>query len=786
MFKPKGVMFVSVFTVAISALFVHLSGAQGDSWRTIEFETTEVTKPDITVSPDDQWLVFTMLGHLFQLPAEGGITRQLTFGPHFDSEPAVSPDGSRIAFVSDRNGDDRNIFVFELQTGEIVQITHEPWVSRPAWRPDGQAIAYLHIEGGRERCPNNLALVCQVLLTKNESETITESPLLIRSLFYLPDGRLAWTVYEGDPHEGRGSTRIEVTSAEGGTSTLRLLEGMWNNVVPSPRGDGYYGTSRRYLPHHGFLGQPTDLLFISDSEEAVKHLATVGSPYCFLEDPRPAVPANAEALYVGEGGHLLRIALPAGTPERIAFRANLRFQFHPPVEPPTLALAEPGGALRPGSILDPQLSPDGRTLVFVALGYIWQQSLAGADAQRLLEGNGFERDPTFSPDGTRLAFVHSEHGTKEVRVLDLVSGEVRTLGSASSFGRLSWSPDRRRLVVGGKRGGRFRILALDVENGDEEVLASASPRYWLPRPHFSADGGTLYYTDDSTGTSLLYRLPLEEEAEAEAVTQPLDQFREGLVSPDGKQLVYRRNSEIWVVPLNSGTPSAGDARRITSEGGASFSFTPDGLAVIYAAGHRVWRQPLARGTRKEIPIQLALEVAEPPPLLVKRVRVLDFSTGGFGHETSIFVRGGRLEWIGSENGRQIPSETTVLDGGGGFAIPGLFDMHVHVESGWEASDVSQEAFIAYGVTSVRDMGERLPWVKTLADRGKTAQAVPRYFYPGDAFESSQPGRGGWGSKAKPRGESTCADGNNRAFISLRPTPRFRGRCDERSSMKRGG
>jgi imidazolonepropionase-like amidohydrolase len=298
--------------------------------------------------------------------------------------------------------------------------------------------------------------------------------------------------------------------------------------------------------------------------------------------------------------------------------------------------------------------------------------------------------------------------------------------------------------VGGKREGRFRVLALDVENGGEEVLASASWRYWLPRPHFSADGGELYYTDDSTGSPLLYRLPLEEQAEAEPVTQPLDQFREGLVSPDGKQLAYRRNSEIWVVPLTSGTPAADDARRLSAEGGASFAFTPDGSAVIYAAGNRVYRRPLAGRAPEEIPVQLALDVAEPIPVLVKRVRVLDFPQGGFGPETSVFVRGGRIEWIGSEDGRRIPSETTVLDAVGGFAIPGLFDMHVHVESSWEASDVAQEAFIAYGVTSVRDTGESFPWVKALADRSKTDQAVPRYFYPGDAFESSQPGRGGWG------------------------------------------
>ena len=40
--------------------------------RTIEFDTREVTQADVAVSPNDQWLVFTMLGHLFRLPVAGG------------------------------------------------------------------------------------------------------------------------------------------------------------------------------------------------------------------------------------------------------------------------------------------------------------------------------------------------------------------------------------------------------------------------------------------------------------------------------------------------------------------------------------------------------------------------------------------------------------------------------------------------------------------------------------------------------------------------------------------
>ena len=37
-----------------------------------------------------------MLGHLFRLPVEGGDAEQLTFGPYYDRDPAISPDGTRM------------------------------------------------------------------------------------------------------------------------------------------------------------------------------------------------------------------------------------------------------------------------------------------------------------------------------------------------------------------------------------------------------------------------------------------------------------------------------------------------------------------------------------------------------------------------------------------------------------------------------------------------------------------------------------------------------------------
>jgi imidazolonepropionase-like amidohydrolase len=88
--------------------------------------------------------------------------------------------------------------------------------------------------------------------------------------------------------------------------------------------------------------------------------------------------------------------------------------------------------------------------------------------------------------------------------------------------------------------------------------------------------------------------------------------------------------------------------------------------------------------------------------------------------------------MGSETDHSISPDTQIVEAKGRFAIPGLIDLHDHVENPWWGIDVNQAAFVAYGVTSVRDMGNSLAWVTALRDRSRgTADPVPRYFFAGD-------------------------------------------------------
>jgi Tol biopolymer transport system component len=84
-----------------------------EAGRTIRMDFTEGTWTSVDVSPDGQTLVFDYMGDLFTIPMTGGDAVQLTSGMAFDAQPRFSPDGSRVAFTSDRDGA-QNIWVMSL------------------------------------------------------------------------------------------------------------------------------------------------------------------------------------------------------------------------------------------------------------------------------------------------------------------------------------------------------------------------------------------------------------------------------------------------------------------------------------------------------------------------------------------------------------------------------------------------------------------------------------------------------------------------------------------------
>ena len=80
---------------------------------------------------------------IYVMDADGGNQKNLTNHPAYDGEPDWSPDGAKIAFVSDRNGDRTQIHVMDADGKNVIRLTDGPGSKGdPNWSPDGLKIAF--------------------------------------------------------------------------------------------------------------------------------------------------------------------------------------------------------------------------------------------------------------------------------------------------------------------------------------------------------------------------------------------------------------------------------------------------------------------------------------------------------------------------------------------------------------------------------------------------------------------------------------------------------------------
>ena len=89
-------------------------------------------------------------------------------------------------------------------------------------------------------------------------------------------------------------------------------------------------------------------------------------------------------------------------------------------------------------------------------------------------------------------------------------------------------------------------------------------------------------------------------------------------------------------------------------------------------------------------------------LAIVHVDVVDVMIGELVPDQTILIAGDRIAWVGPAADVRMPQGTEVVLGEGRFLIPGLWDMHVHLQYAWDA-EVSLPMFLAHGVTGVRDM-----------------------------------------------------------------------------------
>lgn len=444
-------------------------------------------------------------------------TVPVTSFPGEERDPALAPDGRRVAFAwdgeSDTTPDGRqfDIYVQPVGGGDPARLTTHPADDlSPAWSPDGQRVAFV-------RCAVGGCGISVVPADGGvETALVVPDDLRIQTLVWSPDGAtLAFAARRGTSGAYRlhllaldrsgGVERVQATRMTAPPATYPGdLDPAWS---PDGRHLAFVRTS---------LDGRQDVCLVAVDGGGVTRLAREQRGVTGLDwtaDGREVVyAANRE----GAAG-LWRVPASGGAPRWVALGAD------------------------GGEVAQPSVARTGRGLVFarhrvrshvvaVALG-----AAAGATPRPLFRSTREDAEADVSPDGRRVAFVSTRSGSREVwgaRSDGLDARALTHFGDARVTGP-RWSPDGRRIAFSARTDGDADLYAVEP---DGRVRALTDTPADEVAPAWSADGHWLYVASDRTGTWQIYRLPAAG-GEASVVT------RYGGVAaaelPDGGLVVVR-------------------------------------------------------------------------------------------------------------------------------------------------------------------------------------------------------------------------------------------------------
>ncbi|MDD3353146.1 Tol-Pal system beta propeller repeat protein TolB [Zoogloea sp.] len=203
----------------------------------------------------------------------------------------------------------------------------------------------------------------------------------------------------------------------------------------------------------------------------------------------------------------------------------------------------------------------------------------GSNAQTALASREPIISPTWSPDGSRLAYVSFEAKKPVVYVHSLATGQRNVAANfKGSNSAPSWSPDGSRLAVVLTKDGQSQLYTVNADGSGVRRLASSSGID--TEPSWSSDGW-IYFTSDRGGSPQIYRVPASG-GDAQRVTFEGGYNVSPRPSPDGKSLVYvSRNGGRFQVTL---LDLASRQTQILTDSSKdeSPSFAPNGRMILYA------------------------------------------------------------------------------------------------------------------------------------------------------------------------------------------------------------
>src|SRR5262245_21600198 len=137
--------------------------------------------------------------------------------------------------------------------------------------------------------------------------------------------------------------------------------------------------------------------------------------------------------------------------------------------------------LHEGTNMAAALSPDGRTLAIDLLGTLWTMPAAGGVAKPITDDSMDARQPSWSPDGTRIAFQAYRTSTWQIWTVKADGTDLRPVTSSPYDDREpAWSPDGRRIAFSSDRSGSYDIWTLTLATGEVKPITAGSSNEFYP------------------------------------------------------------------------------------------------------------------------------------------------------------------------------------------------------------------------------------------------------------------------------------------------------------------
>ena len=320
---------------------------------------------------------------------------------------------------------------------------------------------------------------------------------------------------------------------------------------------------------------------------------------------------------------------------------------------PSLSLAPTRAldlTLREATWMQPDVSPDGKTILINVLGDIYAVDANGGDARPVLTGQAFETAPVYSPDGKSIAFVSDRSGVTNLWVANADGTNPRQVSREDKltiFAAPVWAPDGAAVYVSRMKHPvlAFELWRYDLTGGEGKVVVKSQPngegwddRFNALSAAISPDGKYAYYAR-KTGHTWTQKAPptwwIARRDLATDVEDVIIQGQGGAMSPalshDGRFIAYAsrwgNKTGLRLRTLSTGEdrwlafPVDRDGQEQGYYAGATprFTFTPDDKALIASVDGQLRRIDVATGAATPIPFTVQAKIPLGPQTRVEQV-----------------------------------------------------------------------------------------------------------------------------------------------------------------------